>query len=311
MVVHRQTFSLPPLLVILGPTGSGKSDLAVRLAHRFNGELVSADSRQIYIGMDIATNKLKQPHGIRQRMVNVVKPDYPYTVRHYQRAAMAVIKNIHRQSKLPILVGGTMQYIDAVIENWRIPSVRPGQRFRKILEHDLQHDGLIALVRRLKRIDPESVGRIDTKNPRRVIRAFEVALATGGSFVGQRRMGKPRYNVFKIGLTVDRQDLRERLQKRTFSMVRRGLVAETRGLLKKYNSSLPSMSGIGYAEAIAFINGDISKEEMINRIVNRSMQYARRQMTWWKRDNEIVWVVGFRKAVNIVKEWSSNYNNKQ
>ncbi|OGL59875.1 hypothetical protein A2752_03990 [Candidatus Uhrbacteria bacterium RIFCSPHIGHO2_01_FULL_46_23] len=124
-------------------------------------------------------------------------------------------------------------------------------------------------------------------------------------------MGKPRYNVFKIGLTVDRQDLRERLQKRTFSMVRRGLVAETRGLLKKYNSSLPSMSGIGYAEAIAFINGDISKEEMINRIVNRSMQYARRQMTWWKRDNEIVWVVGFRKAVNIVKEWSSNYNNKQ
>lgn len=295
--------SLPPLVVIVGPTGSGKSDLAIKLARRFNGELVSADSRQVYIGMDIATNKLKPPRGIKQWMVNVVKPNYPYTVHHYQRAAMAAIKNIHRRSKLPILVGGTMQYIDAVIENWRIPSVRPEQRFRKILEHDLQHDGLMTLVRRLKRIDPESAARIDTKNPRRVIRALEVALATGGSFIGQRHKGKSRFNFLKIGLTVERQVLRERLRKRAIRMVRQGLIKETKNLLKKYNSALPAMSGIGYAEAVAFIKGDISKQEMIDRIVNRSMQYARRQMTWWKRDNSICWVNDNTECFKRVRRW--------
>ena len=294
---------LPPLIVIVGPTGSGKSDLAVKLARQFNGELVSADSRQVYIGMDITTNKLPPPRDVKQWLVNIVKPDRRYTVRQHQHAAMAAICDIYKRNKLPILVGGTGLYTDAVAENWQIPRAGATRNIRRQLENDLKQNGLAALVRRLRQLDPSSAQIIDLKNPRRVIRALEVAIGTGTSFVAARKKGPPLFRVLKIGLMVDRQNLRERLRQRAVKMVRRGLVAETRILLKKYNSSLPAMSGIGYTEAASFINGDISKKEMIDRIVIRSMQYARRQMTWWKRDNSILWVKNSEEVYRLVEQW--------
>lgn len=294
---------LPPLLVIVGPTGSGKSDLAVSLARKFNGELVSADSRQIYKGMDIATNKLRPPRGVKQWMIDVTTTNRRYSLAQYQRAALKVIEDIHSRGKLPILVGGTGLYVDAVVENWQIPRAEATYRLRRKLEKDLKKYGLITLVQRLRHLDPNSARIIDMKNPRRVIRALEVAILTGTSFVKTKTKGSPLFNVLKIGLTIERQVLRERLRKRAVSMVRQGLIKETKNLLKKYNSALPAMSGIGYAEAASFINGDISKKEMIDLIVNRTMQYARRQMTWWKKDKSIVWLKQPVGADRFIRQW--------
>lgn len=299
----RSKKNLPSLLVVVGPTGSGKSDLAVRLARQFNGELVSADSRQIYIGMDIATNKLKPPRGIKQWLIDIVKPNRRYSLAQYQRAAIKVIKDIHSRGRLPILVGGTGLYMDAVVENWQIPRVGANRYLRRQLENDLKKNGLAALVRHLRHLDPQSAKVIDSKNQRRVVRALEVAISTGESFVKEKKKGRPLFRILKIGLMDERQNLRERLCKRAVGMVRQGLVVETQNLLEKYNSALPSMSGIGYAEAAAFINGDISKKEMIDRIVNRSMQYARRQMTWWKRDDSILWQNNGAAVSAIAQRW--------
>jgi tRNA dimethylallyltransferase len=293
----------PPLIVVVGSTGAGKSALAVRLARRFNGELISADSRQVYRGMNVATNKLKPPRGVRQWLVDVTSPDHPYTVQQYQRAAFRAIRDIQRRGRLPILVGGTMQYVDAVAENWRIPAVRPNQRLRAILERDLAAEGLPALVRRLRRLSSRIVRRVDTKNPRRVIRAFEVALTAWESPASRPRTGAPLFRVFKIGLAVPREALVQRLRRRAAAMLRDGLLSETRRLLAQYSPELPAMSGIGYAEAAAHLNGEITRTELIDRISTRSLQYARRQMTWWKRDPDIHWVAQHREASELARHW--------
>lgn len=293
----------PLLLVIVGPTSSGKSDLAVKLARRFNGELVSADSRQVYIGMDIGTAKLKPPRGVKQWLVDVVRPDQSFTLKQYQRLALRVIGDIQRRGKLPILIGGTGLYIDAVVDNWQIPAVAPQHRLRRKLERVLLSQGLSPLVRQLQTVDILSAERIDLNNPRRVIRALEVAFTTGNSFVSAKQKGEPRFNVLKICLIASREQLRQRIQKRTQAMVRRGLVGETRRLLKRYSPHLPAMSGIGYAEVAAYINGEIQRAEMINKIVTHSMQYARRQMTWWKRDSFILHVTNSIAATTVIRRW--------
>ena len=216
---------------------------------------------------------------------------------------MSAIKDVHKRGKLPILVGGTAMYVDAVADNWTLPQVKKNRCLRAKLEQDLAHDGLRSLVRRLRKIDPISARMVDAKNSRRVIRALEVVLASGASFIGHRKKGSRIFNVFKIGLRVDRDVLRERLRRRAALMVRQGLIAETKKLLKKYDTNLPSMSGIGYAEAAAYIEGRLTRNEMIERIVIRSMQYARRQMTWWKRDDSILWQSDGITATQLVSRW--------
>ena len=253
--------------------------------------------------MDIATNKLKPPSGVKQWLVDIVQPDEQYALKQYQNKALKIIKDVHERGKLPILVGGTGLYIDAVTENWQIPQAVAPRNLRRQLENDLKEKGLAALASRLRHLDPKSSKVIDINNPRRVIRALEVAISTGSSFVKARKKGPIRFNVLKIGLAVDRQILRERLQHRVAKMVRRGLIAETRILLKKYDSTLPSMSSIGYGEATAILKGDISKKEMVDQILMRSMQYARRQMTWWKRDKKIIWCHNQSMAAYLAQTW--------
>lgn len=293
----------PPLIAVVGVTASGKSDLAVALALKCNGELVSADSRQIYSSMDIGTAKLRPPKGVRQWMVDIVAPDELYSLQQYQQGALGAIRDIIRRGKLPILVGGTGMYVDAVVDNWDIPKVRPNERLRATLEADLAREGLPTLVRRLRLIDPKSARKIDKKNHRRVIRALEVALTTGTSFVGQRQKGESQFRVLKIGLYISREELQGRLKRRTVSMIRRGLVLETKKLLRKYPADTISLSGIGYYEAGEYLRGTIKRQELIDRIVLRSMQYAKRQSTWWKRDKTIEWVHDWEEALVLAERW--------
>ena len=256
--------------------------------------------------MDIGTAKLRPPRGVEQWLTDIVRPNQRFTLQQYQRKALKAIRDIHRRGKLPILVGGTGLYIDAVVENWKIPKTPPSARVRRQLERELAEKGLPALVCRLREVDPASARRIDIKNSRRVIRALEVALTTGESFVSVKSKGKPLFRVIKIGIAVDRVTLRRRLQKRTVSMLRRGLLAETRRLLKNYSPDIPALSGIGYAEAAAYLQDDLTREQLIERIVTRSMQYARRQMTWWRRQHDIHWVSDGRRVSEIVRYWLEN-----
>lgn len=301
--LHRQAIKLPRLIVILGPTASGKSALAVVVAKKFHGELVSADSRQIYQGMDIGTAKLRPPRGVRQWLVDLVPPISILTLEQYQQKAFAAIKDIHRRGKLPIVVGGTGLYIDAVVDNLNIPKVAPNKGLRAQFERIIAKQGLPALVRKLKRLDLVSAKTIDIKNPRRVIRALEVAMTSGRSFVTERRQGTPQYRVLKIGLNVSRADLRQRLRRRTERMIRDGLLLETRRLTKKYSMKLPALSGIGYHEAILFLRGDINRSELVERIAQRSVQYVKRQMTWWRRDKNIIWIKDTKRAVTLIRQW--------
>lgn len=278
----------PRILVIVGPTASGKSELAVKLAREKNGELVSADSRQVYKGMDIVTAKLTPPEGIKQWLVDVVEPDEMFTLSDYQRLAFEAIDDILSCGKLPILVGGTAMYVDAVIENWVIPPT--DNEARRLVQEMFDNYGLNSVVEMLKEKDPETAKVIDIQNSRRVVRALEYVLATGESFIAAQNKAEPKYEVETIGLDVPSEMLRQRIKERVHKMFDNGAVEETKKLLAHYSLDLPSMSGIGYREIKMFINGELTKEEAIEKITTTTYQYSRRQMTWWNRNGNIKWV---------------------
>jgi tRNA dimethylallyltransferase len=291
------------VLVILGPTASGKSDLAIKLARKFQGELISADSRQVYRGMDVATAKLVPPRGIKQQLVSIVDPDKPYSVQRFKEDAAKAIALIHKRKKLPIVVGGTALFIDALVENWDVPQIPPDKKLRTKLERELEKHGLSHLVEKLERLDPLVSARVDAKNARRVIRAIEVASAIGNSSITGRTKKGMHYDVLKLGIQMDRTILRERIDKRVRQMMTHGLIEETRRLRRRYDLSLPSMSGIGYPEVALYLDKKISKEECIEKIVTHTYQYAKRQMTWWKRDKSIFWTDSAEEAKKLTKDW--------
>lgn len=277
----------PQIKVIVGPTASGKSDYAVQLAGLCSGELVSADSRQVYVGMDFVTAKFKPPEGIKQWLVDVVNPDNEFTLADYQRLAFGAIDDILSRGKLPILVGGTAMYVDAVIDNWVLP--KSSTKEREIVQKLIEDSGLEAAVKLLVENDPISAQTIDLNNPRRVTRALEYVLATGESFVVAQNKAEPKYEVEMIGLDVPTEVLRQRMKNRVRRMFENGAVEETKRLLEKYSLDLPAMSGIGYKEIKMYIDGNLTKDEAIEKITTATYQYSRRQMTWWRRDKNIIW----------------------
>lgn len=303
-------FLLPtrPLVVVLGPTASGKSGLAIRLAKRFGGSIIGADSRQVYEGMEIGTAQPRGKwqladgkwrfvsHGIPHFLLGHVRANTPYTVARYQREVFRVLKT---NSGIPFLVGGTGLYIDAVTQNWDIPKVKPNRALRQKLEKQT----LTQLAKRLTVLDPESARSIDMKNRRRIIRALEVVLATKQSFLAQKKKRPFPFRVLKIGLSPRKNVLEKNIRRRVHAMFLRGLVAETKRLLKRYSPNLPAMSGIGYQEVHQFIRGKISKAEAIERIVIRTRQYAKRQMSWFKRDPEIHWVRSESEAKKLIDKF--------
>ncbi len=293
---------LPKVIVIVGPTASGKTALAVKIAKKFNGEIVSADSRQIYRGMDIGTAKpsKKEMAGVPHHLIDIKNPGQNYTAAEYKRDAVKAIKSILKKGKLPILAGGTGLYVKAVVDNLKIPEVKPDPKLRKKLEKEIQSRGLNFVFQKLIKLDPEAAYIVDPKNPRRIIRALEIALKTKKPFSSQRKTGKPMFNFIQIGISLPKDRLNERINRRVDSMIKSGLVEEVKTLVKKYGRSQKSFDAIGYREIIDFLNGKISLEEAAELIKKNTRNYAKRQLTWFKKDRRIHWVKNQNEALGLV-----------
>lgn len=282
-----------PLIVIVGPTAVGKTAVALRLAEEFNGEIVSADSRQVYREMDIGTAKptpeelARVPH----HLIDIVAPDETFHVAQFQAMAYAAIDEVHARGKVPFLVGGTGQYVRAVIEGWQIPPAPPDPVFREQLYAEAREHGPEHLHRRLAAIDPEAAARIHPHNVRRVIRALEVYQATGRPISEWQRKRPPPYRILQIGLTMDRQALYRRIDARVDQMIAGGLVDEVRRLLDKgYTFDLPALSGLGYGEFRAYFEGQASLGEVIQRIKHETHRFVRHQYNWFsENDPNIHW----------------------
>ncbi len=281
------------LIVVLGPTAVGKTEVSLELAQRFNGEIISADSRLFYRGMDIGTSKptpedmMRIPH----HLIDVADPDQVWSLAKFLRAANAAIENIHQRGGLPFLVGGTGQYIRALVEGWDLPEVKPDSRLREALQKWGGRLGPDGLYERLRSIDPEAAARMDPSNVRRSIRALEVIFHTGRKFSDQQRKSGVPYRTLLLGLTRPRPELYARIDTRIEKMVEDGLVKEVSCLLADgYAEDLPPMTAIGYRQMISHLRGEISLEEGIRLIKRATRQYVRRQANWFKIDDpEIHW----------------------
>lgn len=279
--------------MILGPTAVGKTGLAVEIARAVGGEIVSADSRQIYRYMDIGTAKPtpEQRSLARHHLIDLVKPDENLGLSQYQKLAYETIDRLHEQGKLPMLVGGTGQYITAVVEGWTIPEVPPNDSLRAELEAFAAEQGAEALHRRLQEIDPAAAVKIDHRNVRRVVRALEVTLESGRPISEQQRKQPPPYRIRVYGLTMERDNLYARADQRVDEMMEQGLLDEVRGLLDMgYNRRLPSMSGLGYAQLSAHLLDDLALEAAIAQTKHATHDFIRRQYTWFKgHGSRILW----------------------
>jgi tRNA dimethylallyltransferase len=298
----------PPLIVVLGPTASGKSSLGITLAQRFSGEIVSADSRQVYRGLDIGTAKVSAEEQalIPHFLLDVVELDETYTVTQFQRDAIAAIDTILARSHLPFLVGGSPHYIQAVVDNLDMPQVPPQPELRAELEQRPLSD----LLQELEQRDPASFATIDRNNPRRVIRALEVCIATSKPFSEQRGLARPLYRSLLLGISWPREVLYRRIDARVDERMQQGMVQEVRGLLA---ASVPherlEALGLEYRFIDRWLRGEYKSEaQMVERLKYAIHDFTRRQLTWFRRDKRIVWLDGAKdtaveEAANLVKNF--------
>jgi tRNA dimethylallyltransferase len=284
------------VLVVLGPTASGKTGLGIALARRLNGEIVSADSRQIYRLMDIGTAKPtpEQRAAAPHHLLDVVNPDEDFSLSDFIAHARRAIDDIHARGKVALLVGGTGQYITALLDGWSIPPVPPNETLRAELEAEAAAHGAADLHDRLRALDPASADAIHPHNIRRVVRALEVCLTTGQRFSDLQRKQPPPYTVRYIGLTLERDALYARADQRFDDMIAAGFVDEVRGLLAAgYDRRLPSMSGLGYAELCAHLLDGEPLVDAIARAKGNTHDFIRRQYTWFRgHDRGIRWYDG-------------------
>lgn len=283
----------PPLIVIVGPTAVGKTEISIQLAGRLGGEIVSADSRLFYRGMDIGTAKPTPAERARipHHLIDVADPDEACSLAVFQHLATDALADIQTRHKLPFLVGGTGQYIHAVTHGWVPPATKPDDRMRDILEELAKVQGNDWLHKRLALLDPAAARLIDPRNLRRTVRALEVILSSGHRFSDQRRQSESPYRLMTIGLSRPRPELYARVDDRIEAMFAAGLLDEVHSLLARgYSPDLPTMSAIGYRECAAVLRDEMSLEEAKVRMRRLTRDFVRRQANWFKvEDQEIQW----------------------
>lgn len=289
------------LLVIVGPTGVGKTKTGLKLSDKFNGEIISADSRQIYKYMDIGTGKeveeLREDRakkhngkweveGVYIHLYDIIEPDQTFSVAQFQQRAYENIRFLQSVRKLPILVGGTGLYVQAVIEGLKVPKVPPDQKLRAQLEARPLDD----LVDMLVKYDPASAKKVDLRNPRRIIRALEVFMKTGKSLASLQEKFSPDFDILEVGLSAPREHVYKRLDEQVEKWFELGFIEEVKELLKKgFSEDLTSMTSIGYRQVVAYVKGQLTLEVAKQRIKFERHNYVRRQLSFLKRDKRIFW----------------------
>ena len=276
-----------PLIVIVGPTAVGKTEISLKLAEKFNGEIISADSRLFYRGMDIGTAKptLTERDRIPHHLIDVSNPDQEWSLARYLPQAIKIILEVNRQDRLPFLVGGTGQYIQAIVEGWEIPAVQPDPRLRQVLNKWAAEVGVNGIRDRLEVVDPDAAQGIDGPNLRRMIRALEVIFTSGERFSTQKSKSGSLFNTLQIGLIRPRDELYSRIDQRIDQMMSSGLVNEVKTLLENgYSPNLSSMSAIGYKQIVSYLQDEITLEQAVRQIKSKTHKYVRQQANWFNEN---------------------------
>lgn len=285
----------PKVIVICGPTASGKTALSIELAKKINGEIISSDSMQIYKNMDIGTAKptTEEMQGIPHHLIGFVEPSQRYSVAEFKKDAEKAIEEILQKGKTPIVVGGTGLYVDSLIYGIEYQDIELDEKYRQELEERAEKEGLSQIYEEAKKIDHHAMEKISPNDKKRIFRVLEIYKATGKNKTEQeiesRKNGvKYDYKVFAINW--EREILYERINKRVDIMIEQGLIEEVQELLKKYDEFPTAMQGLGYKEVVEYLQGETSKEEMIEKIKMETRRYAKRQITWFKKNKQTIWI---------------------
>ena len=283
------------VIVICGPTASGKTALSIELAKKINGEIVSCDSMQIYKEMDIGTAKptIEEMQGIKHYMIGIISPNERYSVADYKKDAKKAIREILNKGKVPIVVGGTGLYIDSLIYEIEYQDIEFDKEYREHLEKEVKEKGLEELYNVAKEIDPEAIEKISKNDKKRILRILEIYHATGENKTEQERKSRQKeveYDYKVYALNMDREKLYDRINKRVDKMIEEGLIQEVEKIYKKYNDFPTAMQGLGYKEVVEYLEGKLSKEEMIEKIKQETRRYAKRQLTWFRKNKETIWL---------------------
>lgn len=305
----QDNFNKAKVIVICGPTASGKTALSIEVAKKINGEIISCDSMQIYKDMNIGTAKptKEEMEEIKHYLIDYVLPTERYSVAEYKKDAKKAIKEVIEKGKTPIIVGGTGLYVDSLIYEIEYPEIKFDEEYRKKLEKEVEEEGLEKLYEKAKKIDPIAIQKISKTDKKRIQRVLEIYHATGKTKTEQEiisRQKEPEYAYKVYGLLWDRQKLYDRINLRVDIMIEQGLIEEVKTILKKYSKFPTAMQGLGYKEVVQYLNKEITKEEMIEKIKQETRRYAKRQMTWFRKNKQTIWLNAEDKQnnINIISE---------
>ena len=299
----------PKVIVICGPTASGKTALSIELAKKIDGEIISCDSMQIYKDMDIGTAKptKEEMQGIKHYLLDFVSPEKRYSVAEYKKDAKKAIHEILEKGKMPIIVGGTGLYIDSLIYEIEYQEQKIDEKYREELEERIKNEGLEILYNEAIEIDSQAMKKISPNDKKRIMRVLEIYKLTGKTKTEQEEESRKEvefdYRVFAINW--DRQTLYERIEKRVDIMIQKGLIQEVEYILKKYKEFPTAMQGLGYKEVVEYLNGQCTKEEMVEKVKMETRRFAKRQLTWFRKNKQTIWLDGkndMQNNINIILE---------
>ena len=306
--------SKPKVIVICGPTASGKTALSIELAKKINGEIISADSMQIYEDMDIGTAKVSEEEmdGIKHYLVGHISPTTRYSVADFKKDAILAIEEILKKGKTPIIVGGTGLYVDSLVNGIEYDDYEIDIEYRNELEKIAEEKGLSYVYDKAKEIDPEAIKKISENDKKRIFRILEIFHSTGKTKTQQNEESVKKenpYDYYVFAIDMLREKLYERINLRVDIMIEKGLVEEVKNLIKKYDELPTAMQGLGYKEVVAYLNNECTYEEMIEKIKLETRHYAKRQLTWFRRNKDIIWLDGLserNKNIEIILDSVKN-----